>query len=235
MRVGFAFRTFLSWPAVLVAIATILISAVAITWPSIDQLISAHFYAGGGRFPAHDVSALRALYFAGNAVSQLVVLGLVVLLIGRLLEHPLVEAVSWRVWWFLSLSLALGPGLLVDGLFKPLFSRPRPMQTNLFGGDQAFVAAWSFGATGFRNRSFPSAEAAAAIYLVALAMVVPRAWRKRIAILALLWTFAISLNRIAFGAHYLSDVLVAWGLTLIVILQLRTLILVEPNPHLSPE
>ena len=37
--------------------------------------------------------------------------------------------------------------------------------------------------------------------------------------------FAVSLNRIAFGAHYLSDVLVAWGLTLVVIFLLRTLIL----------
>jgi lipid A 4'-phosphatase len=107
------------------------------------------------------------------------------------------------------------------------------MQTDLFGGDEAFVPAWWFGETGLGNRSFPSAEAAAAMYLVAFAMVAPKAWRQRIATFALLWAFAISLNRIAFGAHYLSDVLVAWGLTLIVILLLRSLILSDFERHPS--
>jgi membrane-associated phospholipid phosphatase len=233
MRASFMSRPFLYWPALLVGLATILISAVAIAWPAIDQLISAQFYAGAGRFPARDVSALRALYFAGNAATQLVIVGLLVLLIGKLLGHPLVEAVSWRVWWFLSLSLAICPGLIINGVLKPLMHRPRPMQTDLFGGDEPFVRAWRFGETGLGNRSFPSAEAAAAMYLVAFALVVPKTWRKRVATFALLWAFAISLNRVAFGAHYLSDILVAWGLTLIVILLIRILILSDLERHPS--
>jgi lipid A 4'-phosphatase len=233
MRTRFMSRPLLSWPAILVGLATILVSAVAIAWPAIDQLISAQFYAGAGKFPARDLSALRALYFAGNAASQLVIVGLSIVLIGKLLRHPLVEAVSWRVWWFLSLCLAIGPGLIIDGVLKPLMNRPRPMQTDLFGGDEPFVSAWRIGETGLGNRSFPSAEAAAAMYLVALAMVVPKTWRKRVATFALLWAFAVSLNRVAFGAHYLSDVLVAWGLTLIVILLLRSVILSDFERHPS--
>jgi lipid A 4'-phosphatase len=233
MRARFMRRPFLFWPAILVGLATILVSAVAIAWPAIDQLFSALFYAGAGKFPARDLSALRALYFAGNAVSQLVIAGLLVLLIGKLLGHSLVEAVSWRVWCFLSLSLAIGPGLIIDGVLKPLMNRPRPMQTDLFGGDEPFVSAWRFGQTGLGNRSFPSGEAAAAMYLVALAMVVPKPWRKRAATFALLWAFAVSLNRVAFGAHYLSDILVAWGLTLMVVLLLRSLILSDLEHHPS--
>jgi membrane-associated phospholipid phosphatase len=38
--------------------------------------------------------------------------------------------------------------------------------------------------------------------------------------LAFLWGAAVSFNRIAFGAHYLSDVLIAWGLTGIIVLAL---------------
>jgi membrane-associated phospholipid phosphatase len=227
MHASFTFRPFVCWPALLVAVATILISAVAITWPTIDQFIAAEFYAGAGKFPAGDLAALRALHFAGNSVTQLVIVGLLVFLIGRLLGYPVVEALSWRAWWFLSLSLALGPGLIINGLLKPFMNRPRPMQTDQFGGHQAFVPAWSFGETA--NRSFPSGEAAAAMYLVAFALVVPKAWRRRLATFALLWAFAVSLNRIALGAHYLSDVLVAWGLTLVVILLLRTLVLLEPQ------
>ena len=71
------------------------------------------------------------------------------------------------------------------------------------------------------------------MYLVAFAMVVPQTWRKPVATFALLWAFAISLNRVAFGAHYLSDILVACGLTLIVILLLRSLILSDFEHHPS--
>ncbi len=227
MHASFTFRPFVCWPAVLAAVATILVSAVAITWPIIDQFISAKFYAGAGKFPATDVPALRALHFAGNAATDVVIVGWSVVLLGRLLGYRLVEAVSWRTWWFLSLCLALGPGLLINGLLKPLTNCPRPLQTDLFGGHQAFVAAWSFGETGTGNRSFPSGEAAAAMYLVAFALVAPRAWRRPLTAFALLWAFAVSLNCIAFGAHYLSDVLVAWGLTLVVIFLLRTLILLD--------
>jgi lipid A 4'-phosphatase len=231
MRASFMSRPFLYWPAILVGLATILVSAVAIAWPAIDQLVSSQFYAGAGRFPGRDLLALRALYFAGNAATELVIAGLLVLLIGKLLGHPLVQAVSWRIWWFLSLSLAIGPGLIIDGVLKPLMNRPRPLQTDLFGGGEPFVSAWQFGQTGLGNRSFPSAEAAAAMYLVAFAMVVPKPWRKRVAAFALLWACAVSLNRIAFGAHYLSDILVAWGLTLTVILLLRSLILSNFEYH----
>ncbi len=211
-------------PVVVVAAATIVVSAIAIAHPTIDQATARMFYDGAGRFPARDVPALRVLHVMGYWATYLVVAALLAILVARLSRSRFADAVSWRVWWFLTLGLALGPGLIVNGLLKPLTNRPRPVQTDLFGGHHPFVAAWSFGESGFDNRSFASGEAAAAMYLVAFAFVVAAPWRRYVASLAVLWAFAVSLNRIAFGAHYLSDVLVAWGITLIVVLQLRSLL-----------
>ena len=44
---------------------------------------------------------------------------------------------------------------------------------------------------------------------------------------------ALSLNRIAFGRHFLSDVLIAWGLTLLVLAGLHRLIVERPPAWLA--
>jgi lipid A 4'-phosphatase len=220
-------------PVVVVAAATIVVSVIAIAYPTIDQATTRMFYDGAGRFPARNMPALRAVHVMGYWATYLVVAALLALLVARLSRSRFADAVSWRAWWFLTLGLALGPGLIVNGLLKPLTNRPRPVQTDLFGGHHPFVAAWSLGESGLDHRSFASGEAAAAMYLVAFAFVVAAPWRKSIAGLAVLWAFVISLNRIAFGAHYLSDVLVAWGMTLAVVLQLRSLLLADTTGRAS--
>src|SRR5690606_563997 len=68
------------------------------------------------------------------------------------------------------------------------------------------------------NCSFVSGEASASFWLVAFAFVVPRRWRAGTAIGTLAFALAISINRMAFGGHFLSDVVLAWGLTLVAIL-----------------
>jgi lipid A 4'-phosphatase len=222
-----------SWPVLFVAGTTVLVSAVTARWPVIDQLASRIFYGGNGIFLARDVAALRGLRDLGLGVTYIVVIGLLAVLIAKLVGHRLVEPVSWRVWGFLALGMGLGPGLIVNGLLKPIMNRPRPVETDIFGGELAFVPAWLRGSQGFGHHSFVSGEASAAAYLVAFAFVVPRPWRETVATLALLWAFVISLNRIAFGSHYLSDILIAWGLTLIVVLVLRIVLLADHDTGLG--
>lgn len=228
-----ALRRLASWPVLFVAGTTVLVSAVTARWPAIDQLTSRVFYGGNGIFRARDVAALRGLRGLGIGVTYFVVIGLLAVLIAKLVGHRLVEPVSWRVWGFLALGMGLGPGLIVNGLLKPIMNRPRPVETDIFGGGLAFVPAWLRGSQGFGHHSFVSGEAAAAVYLVAFAFVVPWPWRQPVATLALLWAFVISLNRIAFGSHYLSDILIAWGLTLIVVLVLRIVLLAHHDTGLG--
>ena len=46
---------------------------------------------------------------------------------------------------------------------------------------------------------------------------------------------ALSLNRIAFGAHFLSDIVLAWWITLLVIAVLCRLLYVSPPAALTDE
>lgn len=223
------------WPVLLVAGATLVVSALLVLWPEIDIFLARMFYAGNATFPARDMPVLRSLRNLGNAATYAVIIGLMVVLVSKLFGLRLVTTVSWRLWWFLTLGIALGPGLIVNGLLKPLINRPRPVQTDIFGGPQAFVPAWRLGNPGLGNRSFVSGEASAAMYLMAFAFVVPKPWRQMVAILALLWALVISLDRIAFGAHYLSDILIAWGLTLTVILSLRMALLPADKRDFQPK
>jgi lipid A 4'-phosphatase len=223
------FRQLAFWPVLFAAGATVLISALLVMWPEIDQFAPRMFYAGNATFPARGMRVMRGLRSVGYAATYAVIIGLIAILVGKLVSHRLFRDVSWRVWWFLTLGIALGPGLIVNGVLKPLTNRPRPVQTDIFGGGQAFVPAWWPGNPGLGNGSFVSGEAAAAMYLVAFAFVVPKSWRQITAISALLWAAVISLNRIAFGAHYLSDILIAWGLTVTVILALRIALLSADN------
>ena len=136
--------------------------------------------------------------------------------------------------YYLSLFM-IGPLLIVNGVLKALWGRPRPVQVVDFGGTSTFTEAWTMGGECAWNCSFVSGEAAAVACLVPLALFVPRAWRGDVAFLIGLLAAVVSLNRIAFGAHFLSDVVIAWGLMLILALGLRHVFLVSRAPVFSNE
>jgi lipid A 4'-phosphatase len=211
---------------------TFLVSLSFIANPALDRSVSALFYDAGAGFPANDDTALRTLRFLGRLATWVLIAGLLVTLAGKLRGWEPLRHVTWPTWWFLTSSLALGPGLVVNGILKEFWGRARPVQTEAFGGAFPFTAPWLPASSCESNCSFVSGEASAAIFLVAFAFVVSPAWRAPVAAAALCWAFLISLNRIAFGAHFLSDVLIGWGLTLIVILAMREIFLL-PRPTAS--
>lgn len=129
-------------------------------------------------------------------------------------------------------SLALGPGLLVNGILKEHSGRPRPIDTVLFGGEWPFIAAGRFTNHCQDNCSFVSGEASTAFWLLCLVPLLPRLYRREL-MAALIATVAVMASmRIAFGAHYLSDVLIGGlstlfihsSLSIIVTLDKRSLI-----------
>ena len=119
---------------------------------------------------------------------------------------------------FLSLSLALGPGLLVNVVLKEHSQRPRPVQTLDLGGQWEFRPWYRFDGQCERNCSFVSGEAASAFWTVAPAMLAPPPVRPVAVAGALLFGAATAALRMAFGGHYLSDVLLAGLFTLLIAL-----------------
>lgn len=114
---------------------------------------------------------------------------------------------------FLAAMLALGPGLLVNGVFKPYWHRPRPIQTQTFGGSEQFLPVWELGSNP-HGRSFPCGHASMGFYLIAPAFLMSH--RRRLAMafvgLGLASGLLIGAGRIMQGAHYPSDVVWSAGM-----------------------
>ncbi|WP_045682350.1 phosphatase PAP2 family protein [Martelella endophytica] len=108
-------------------------------------------------------------------------------------------------------SLLLGPVLLVNVFLKEVSDRPRPRNTDVFGGLLDFRPVGDFSGACVSNCSFISGEAAGAgwLFCYALFLLPPRYTTLLMPVL-----IAISLispvMRLAYGGHYLSDVILAW-------------------------
>jgi len=201
-----------------VALALALILAVLAFFaaaPGLDLAAAAAFYDGGGRFagPGPVGNALRRVFYIvpffllGGA-------GTLALLrrLGLRVPAPTARALATLV-----LSLALGPGLLVNVALKDHWHRPRPVQVTEFGGPQPFrPVGWPGGTCG-RNCSFVSGEGASSFWSVAPALMAPPAWRAAALAAALAYAAATGLLRMAFGGHFLSDTLLAALFTWLVI------------------
>lgn len=120
---------------------------------------------------------------------------------------------------FLILLLALGPGLFVNVVLKDHWGRPRPNQTEEFGGRFHYQPAWFKSPAGDKRTSFPSGHASMGFFFVAPYFIL-LARRRRAAHWALasgiVFGVFVGLARIAKGAHWSSDVLWSFGVVYLV-------------------
>jgi lipid A 4'-phosphatase len=105
---------------------------------------------------------------------------------------------------YIVLVLIIGPGLLVNVVFKDHWGRARPMQVDAFGGHARFTPAWIPSQQCDTNCSFVCGDSSVGFSLLALAFLSRRPRR---------WFFAaigvggaLGLMRMAQGGHFLSDV-----------------------------
>ena len=119
---------------------------------------------------------------------------------------------------FLTTSLIIGPGLLVNVALKNHWARPRPGHTVQFGGHQHFVAWWDPRGECQKNCSFVSGEASSAFWTIAPAALAPTAaWRALAYSAAIAFGVVISALRMMVGAHFLSDTIFAGVFTFLII------------------
>jgi lipid A 4'-phosphatase len=192
--------------------------------PEIDVRFSALFYDGSG-FPAAGNIHLQLLRRANEVVGGIVLVAAALLLCsGRLRRRA-----GLRIGDVLLpiLTYGLGVGLIVNGILKEYFGRARPRDIVEFGGGDIFTAAWTVSDACQTNCSFTSGEAAGAIAVYsAMALLAGLSLALRVVAATLMGIFAaaISLNRIAFGAHFLSDVLLSFLLVLALMISARILV-----------
>ena len=122
---------------------------------------------------------------------------------------------KWRTHaLFLTLVLALGPGLLVNGVLKPVWGRPRPEETTPFGGPYDYRPVWEI-AAGSHCRSFPSGHAATGFYLMSPAFLLIRTRPKAAAMCGLCgvaYGTSVGITRMMQGQHFPSDILWSAGI-----------------------
>ena len=114
-----------------------------------------------------------------------------------------------RAALFVVLALALGPGLLVNGILKETWARPRPGMVTEFGGEYTFMPWWDLRGRCDSNCSFVSGETSSAVWMTAPAMVVPPPWRYAALGAAGLYGIIFAFIRLLASGHFMSDVLFA--------------------------
>lgn len=198
------------WYAVYVPILLIA-TAILIAAPDVDLRVSA--WAGSARdgFPLADSMPIGI----ARGVILLCALGFVLALIGSVLLH-LIRApwrpIPLRDALFVLACMAIGPGLAVNGLLKHISGRVRPFKTDVFGGSLPFQPVFDFSGPCRAACSFVSAETAfVATAMMCLVLMIrpktgqggrwPQVWA------ASLFVATIAAIRIAFGAHFPSDVI----------------------------
>ena len=94
-----------------------------------------------------------------------------------------------RNGFFLALMLLVGPGLLINGVFKTFWGRPRPIQCTDFGGEMTFLPVGEWASSPFPNSSFPSGHASVAFFLMGIGFVISpcRVHLQRVCFCLILW------------------------------------------------
>jgi membrane-associated phospholipid phosphatase len=206
-----------SMKALIVYVAlTALTLLVFALWPGLDPAVSHLFYDGGGGFIGHErLARLGRDFFR---VTPFVVLTLYAAFwLAKRKGVRLRWAPSGRAVIFLIATIAIGPGLVVNLGLKDHWHRPRPVNTQEFNGANAFKPWYEGDGACKKNCSFVSGEAATGFWMVGPASVAPLPWRGPAIAAAFAFGIGASLLRMAFGGHYLSDVLLGGLVTLIVI------------------
>ncbi|MBV8792314.1 MAG: phosphatase PAP2 family protein [Pseudolabrys sp.] len=179
-------------------------------FPALDIAISRFFYErAGGQFPKPDeaVETIRNFYsliIAGLALPGFLAVALKLILPRR----PMV--VPGRAAVLLIVTIALGPGLTTNVILKDHWGRARPYAVTQFKGPEKFTAWWDLRGKCEGNCSFIAGEPSGAFWTFApAAMLVPLPYQPVAYAGALAFGVAVGISRVAYGAHFASDVLFA--------------------------
>lgn len=147
------------------------------------------------------------LYEYGNIPALLLSIGGLVAFVLSFFQR---KFISYRkVGLFLVIFMALGPGLVVNAVFKDHWGRPRPIDTVNFGGTEVFRHAWDKGQSG-QGKSFPSGHAAAGFFLFSpffFLRKTSRGWAAFFLCLGISYGILMGTGRMIQGGHFPTDVL----------------------------
>ncbi|MEO1747879.1 MAG: phosphatase PAP2 family protein [Pseudomonadota bacterium] len=193
-------------------------------WPQWDLQISARFFdaqrcaqtmdkAGFCRgFALAQMPVLQNIRFFLLALPPWVGIAILIWLIADWRIGLRWKDTGFRLKVALTATLIIWPLLIVNGVLKAFWGRPRPWQSEPFGGISPFIEAGRITDHCASNCSFVSGEAASAGWLALLVLLFPPTYRWPAVLILIPASILMASLRIAFGAHYASDALLGyWG------------------------
>jgi lipid A 4'-phosphatase len=184
----------------------LLTSLLFLAVPGIDLLFSRLFFENGFVLRTNRLQEI-VQDGIGISLTSCMLLFTGVYVFNRRRNRRLWE-IDGRKLLYLFAVLVLGAGLIVNALLKDHLGRARPRDIAEFGGSRQFTPAYVPSGECARNCSFPTGDGAAAFFSLAVSSVFRR--KRALVIAGVSLGVAVSLSRIAAGAHFLSDAVVSF-------------------------
>ena len=201
-------RALLDWLLPVVVLITLTIPF----WTTdLDMSVASHFYSPAHGWDRGGEQPWKALYHYGVIPAWIVAVSALVVFVASFRATSLRR--HRRAAIFLVLAMAIGPGLMVNVVFKDHWGRPRPRDVREFGGDRSFVGPW-IKKPAPNGNAFASGHASMGFFLmVPYFLCRRRRWRRAVFFVALGLGYGglMGWARMTQGAHFLSDVLWALG------------------------
>jgi membrane-associated PAP2 superfamily phosphatase len=195
----------------IVALAIAVVVGVAFAlYPQLDVVIAARFYDPATHtFAAFSSDRIEHARDAATLLVALLVAPAFLAVAGKLAFPQRRMLIPGRAALFLIATLALGPGVLTNGILKGHSARMRPVDVVELGGKERFTAWWDPRGTCPENCSFVAGEASGGFWTLAPAALTPPQWRPLAYAAALVFGTVMGILRMAAGGHFFTDVVFA--------------------------
>ena len=187
----------------------LIISWIFAYW-DLDRGIAARFYSSENGWFLKEAAPWYWLYRYGTVPGIILT---VIALIGGvtvLIRNP--ETHWHRYFLLVVITTVLGAGLIVNGILKPYWGRPRPNQIQELGGQYTYRHALNPGIPG-KGKSFPSGHSTMGFIFVSLIYFrrksIATAWIGGIGGIA--YGSIMSIARVVQGAHFVTDCIWSFG------------------------
>jgi membrane-associated PAP2 superfamily phosphatase len=206
-------------------------------FPELELSVARHFHdvvdAGNNTFAWRIYPPLMLARDIGLWVSTAIIILVLASLAFKLILPTRKLLIPGRAIIFLTATLALGPGLLVNVVLKDHWGRSRPIDITQLGGAEHYVRWWDPRGDCPNNCSFVSGDVAGAFWTIAPAALAPPQWRALAYGAALALGTGMAALRVMAGAHFLSDAIFAGVFTFLIIWLAHGLIYRWPRTRLS--
>ena len=192
---------------VIALVIAALVGVVFAIDPRLDIDISALFYDRPiNLFKVNAQPWVNFTRDAARGLTTLIFAPAVLVVIGKLIMPKRRMPIGGRAALLLILTMALGPGVITNLIFKEHWGRARPIDITELGGDYRFTPWWDPRGDCPSNCSFVAGEPSGAFWTMAPAALAPPQWRMLAYAGALAFGAAVGLLRIAGGGHFFTDV-----------------------------